>query len=82
MNTSQKQQIEFTKNSATVHVNTSMGWVNIVDKADDANSVFLQGHDAGSFLEEAVTFYNTAGDVSMEDAYNFIAYDYLDLLGA
>jgi hypothetical protein len=82
MNTSQKQQIEFTTNSATVHVNASMGWVTITDKEDDDNSIFLQGEDAGIFLEEAERFYESVGDVSTDDAYAFVAYDYLDMLGA
>lgn len=76
----QKAQIEDFQKQATVEVNSSQDWVTITDKEDPENSVFMQGHEAAEFIEKAKAFYEKNGDISMDEAYSFFAYDYLILL--
>lgn len=76
----QREIITNVKALATVEVNTSQGWVEITDKNDPENSLFLQGDDGYSFIDKAQAMYDTNEDISLEEAYLFFADEYLVLL--
>lgn len=76
----QRQIIANVKAQCTVEVNTSQGWVQINDKNDRENSIFLQGEDGYEFIDNAEVMYDTNEDISLEDAYLFFADEYLTLL--
>ena len=75
----QRQIIANVKAQSTVEVNTSQGWVQINDKNDHENSIFLQGEDGYAFIDKAKAMYDTNEDISLEDAYLFFADEYLVL---
>jgi hypothetical protein len=62
----------------TVEVTSNQGWVSI--NAPDSEGVFLQGDEGYDFVEKAREVWDELQEVTMEDAYKFRAYDYLDLL--
>lgn len=75
----QREIIANLKTQATVEVNTSQGWVEITNKNDPENSLFLQGDEGYSFIDKAQAMYDTNEDISLEDAYLFFADEYLVL---
>ena len=81
MNHIQNRMIVTALYEANIYVDTLHDWVSIENMLDKDDSVFLQGDDASSFIHQANAFYNTDGTVSMKEAYAFVAYPYLELLG-
>lgn len=76
----QRQIIANVKAQSTVEVNTSQDWVQINDKNEPENNLFMQGDDACGFINKAVEMYDTNGDISLQEAFLFFANDYLILL--
>jgi len=76
-----RQNVKFVSDSeVTVVVNRSQSWVTITDNNDEDEFVSLQGDDAEKFIEEADELFQKVGDVSLQECYEHLAYDYLDLL--
>lgn len=76
-----RQNVEFVSNSqVSVKVDRSMSQVVISSDTDEDEYVALQGHDADNFIEEADKLFEQVGDVSLQECYEHLAYDYLDLL--
>ena len=44
------------------------------------NKIFLQGDEGSAFISQAKALYDELGDISLQEACEFYAYDYLDLL--
>lgn len=76
----QKAQIENFEAQATIKVNSPQSWVTITDKNDAENTVFLQGHEADQFIEQAHKMYRKNKDIGLDAAYSFFGYEYLDVL--
>jgi len=62
-----------------VEINRSMETVSIQhDTPYDEMSVFLQGHEADNFINEADTLWNDAQHVSLDDCLCSVAKQYID----
>lgn len=76
----ERQQIRSAQQQVHVRVDTRHDWVEITDREDANNSVFLQGDEAYEFIQKAESMYEEKGDISLEDARYFFAWDYFDVL--
>lgn len=76
-----RQNVKFVEDSqVTVKVDRPFDQVVISSDTDEDEWVSLQGDDAERFIKEADELYEKAGDVSLQECYEHLAYDYLDLL--
>ena len=74
-----RQQLEYSRNSCVVEVTENMPWVDIGDKEDIENSIFLEGEQAEKFISKAEKLWNYY-DITSEEAFLLAAYPYVDLL--
>ena len=69
------------KRTATVKVDHLFSWVSIESKIDPEMSAFLQGHDADEFIDRADQMWEREDlNLTREDSYEAVAYDYLGML--
>lgn len=66
--------------SITVEICSSLPWVRIADSIGAHDDIFIQGDEAGSFIDEAKDLYNKAGTISMETALLCVAAPYAENL--
>jgi len=66
------------KAGVSVHVVSILGHVSIKDTK--GNEVFLQGDDGSCFISKSKALWDEVGNIGMDEAYKFYAYDYLELL--
>lgn len=76
LNTVQLDLISYTKNSISVDINRSQGWVEITDLKDADNCFFLQGEDGYSFVDRLDELSDLYPDVNFDDLEYLAAYDY------
>ena len=77
---SERHQIRSAQQQVYVRVDTRHDWVEISDQEDANNSVFLQGDEAYQYIQKAKAMYEEKGDISLEEARYFFAWDYLDVI--
>ncbi len=51
-----------------------------LDPEYDDYKYFLQGDEGEQFISKAKELYEEMGDVTLQECYEFYAYDYLDLI--
>lgn len=56
------------RNSISVEVDSALSTVSITDDTGEQEAIFLDGHTADSFIDEARALYEAAGTVTLEDA--------------
>lgn len=61
-----------------VEVNSPFSWVDI--KAGGSEGVFLQGHEADEFIDTAKKVWEELQDVTEDDCWKYLAYDFLETL--
>ena len=75
-----RRNIEEVENSGiTVQADNAYSTVSI--EADGSEGIFLQGHEADAFIEEAKALYNNeALDLNMDEALLATAYPYIGII--
>ena len=74
-----RNNVQFVENSGVeVDVDSRYSTVHIYDHG--GGEVFLQGDEANAFIDNAKGLWDQLEVISMDEAYKFQAYDYLDLL--
>ena len=73
-----RQQAMFLQN-VTIEVDEAYETVSITD--GEGVDIFMQGHEAAEFIEEATKLWNEAGGVTEEEAYASIAVPYVECCG-
>lgn len=61
-----------------VYVEVSFGTVCISNADGDQEDIFLQGDEGHNFIQEANDLYERCGNISMDNAYTYLALSYVE----
>ena len=68
------------RESIDVQICSGLPWVRITDTSGVHDEIFIQGDEAGNFIDEAKDLYSKVGTISMETALLCVAAPYAENL--
>ena len=76
-----QENAAYSSNSGVcVEVNTSMQWVSITDMTGSNGAIFMQGDEAGEFIDEIDSLYDQLQTIDKDTIALALARDYIENL--